>query len=64
MKDWADKLVDTLWVYRTTFKTSMGISPYTVVYSKPCHLLVEIEHGAWWPINMLNYDLTEAGEER
>ena len=49
MKDWADKLVDTLWVYRTTFKTSMGISPYTVVYSKPCHLPFEIEHNLGGP---------------
>jgi len=63
-KDWADKLVDALWAYRTAFKTPLGMSPYRVVYDKPCHLPVEIEHRAWWAIKMLNYDLTEAGEER
>jgi len=63
-KDWADKLVDALWAYRMAFKTPLGISPYRVVYGKPCHLPVEIEHKAWWAIRKLNYDLTEAGEER
>ena len=63
-KDWADKLVDALWAYRTAFKTPLGMSPYRVVYGKSCHLLVEIEHRAWWAIKKLNYDLTKAGEER
>jgi len=40
------------------------MSPYRVVYGKPCHLPMEIEHRAWWAIKKLNYDLTEAGEER
>ena len=31
---------------------------------KRCHLPMEIEYGAWWAIKKLNYDLTEAGEER
>jgi len=43
-KDWADKLVDALWAYRTAFKTPLSMSPYRVVYDKPCHLPVEIEH--------------------
>jgi len=63
-KDWADKLVDALWTYRMAFKNALGMSPYRVVYGKPCHLPIEIEHRAWWAIKILNYDLTEAGEER
>jgi len=63
-KDWAGKLVNAPWAYRTIFKTPLGMSPYIVVYGKPYHLLVEIEHKAWWAIRKLKYDLTEAGEER
>ena len=45
--DWTDKLVDALWAHKIAFKTPLGISPYKVVYGKPYHLLVEIEHRAW-----------------
>ena len=63
-KDWANNLVDAFWAYRTAFKTPLGMSPYRVVYGKPCHLPVEIKHKAWWATKKLNYDLAEVGEER
>jgi len=40
------------------------MSPYWVVCGKHCHILVEIEYRAWWAVKKLNYDFTEAGEER
>ncbi|XP_074278316.1 uncharacterized protein LOC141601909 [Silene latifolia] len=63
-KDWSRKLDDTLWAYRTAYKTPIGVSPYILVHGKSCHLPVELEYKAMSAIKELSMDPSPAGEKR
>ena len=64
MKDWALKLDDALWAYRTALKTPIGLTPYQLIYGKSYHLPIELEHKAYWATRAMNFDLKKAGMKR
>ena len=42
-RDWSEKLPLALWAYCTSFHTSIGATPYSLVYGMEAVLSVEIE---------------------
>ena len=63
-KDWSVKLDNALWAYKIAYKSPIGMSPYMIVFGKPCHLPLELEYKAMWEIKKLNCDFQDAKENR
>ena len=45
-RDWSENLPFALWAYCTSFRTSNGAIPYSLVYGMKAVLPVEIEMGS------------------
>nr|GEU56000.1 reverse transcriptase domain-containing protein [Tanacetum cinerariifolium] len=61
---WSDKLDDALRAFRTAYKTPIGCTSYKLVYGKACHLLIELEHKAYWALKHANFELHTASDHR
>ncbi|RDY10003.1 gag-pol, partial [Mucuna pruriens] len=63
-KDWSRHVKDALWAHRTAYQTLLGMSPYQIVFGKACHLLVKIEHRAYWVVKQCNLAYDQVGKQR
>eukprot|EP00253_Pinus_taeda_P017102 PITA_17102 len=63
-KDWADRLVEATWAYNTTWKTTIGFTPYELVYGKKALLSIEFEFNTLRMTTQLDLDLSHGQKER
>ncbi|RDX60981.1 putative mitochondrial protein, partial [Mucuna pruriens] len=54
---------NALWACRTTYRNPLRMSPYWIVFGKACHLLVEIEHRAYWAVKQCNLAYDQVGQQ-
>nr|GEY06449.1 hypothetical protein [Tanacetum cinerariifolium] len=58
----------TVWLPRIIFrlvaayKTPIGCTSYKLIYGKACHLLIELEHKAYWALKHANFDNQTMGD--
>ena len=59
-RDWADRLSEALWAYRTTWRNTTGFSPYDLVYGKSVIFPIEFEINTLKTDKEVNLDVIEA----
>jgi len=55
--DWAKRLPEALWAYRTTWRNTIGHSPYEIVYGKEVLLPIEFQVRTFKMVVQLGMDL-------
>jgi transposase InsO family protein len=63
-KDWSQRLPEALWAYKTTWRNTIGFSPYELVYGKSVVFHVEFEIKTLRTALAINLDLTDAQTTR
>eukprot|EP00253_Pinus_taeda_P010249 PITA_10249 len=63
-RDWATKLLEALWAYRTTWKSTTGHSPYQLMFGKQPIFPIEFEIQTLRTAQEVGLDLTEAQTNR
>jgi len=63
-KDWADRLPEALWAYRTTWRNTTGYTPYQLVYGKQVLLPIEFQVKTFRTAAQLSLNLDEAQKQR
>jgi len=63
-KDWADRLPEALWAYRTSWRNTTGHTPYKLVYGKEVLLPIEFQVKTLCIVAQLGLNLDEAQKQR
>jgi transposase InsO family protein len=59
-KDWADRLLETLWAYQTTWRNTTSHTPYELAYGKKILLPIEFQIHTFRIAAKLGLNLDEA----
>ena len=63
-KNWVERLVEATWAYNTTWKTTIGFTPYELAYGKNALLSIEFEYNTLRMAAQLDMNLSSAQKER
>ena len=63
-RDWNRRLPRAIWAYRTTWKTTLGFTPFKLLYGKVAMLPIEFEHKTLCTTLDFNISLPAAQQER
>jgi hypothetical protein len=63
-RDWADRLLEALWAYHTTWRNTIGHTPYELVYEKQVLIPIEFQVRTFHIAAELGLNLDEAQKQR